>query len=772
MARIRLYNRTIFFLSILLSSTTLILLTVTPVMADYKAQAANHILVLHSYHPGFPWTDHVMGGIQDVLSDSLEQVHMDVEYLDVKRHRMDVESSRMRDAVMHHKLNKRAFNLVIASGNEALQYALDNRENLFNAVPIVSCGIAGTDHAPAVSAGHTSVSAEPDFEGVIHQALALHPQASKMIVIGGTHDLADRLNAEHLMAVSQTFATKVVFDFWNDVPAETIIERLRTVSPDTILLVNGSIWDRTGNLLSFYEQTGLLRQTHLPLYSFWDVFLGEGIVGGPLLNMRDQGRMAARAALQILGGKQTPHTPAPQTSTMTPTFDFKELQRLGIALKLLPTDRILLNDPQPFYKLSRSQLLWSGTILCSSIIVILLLTRNILLRRRAEMQLRKSEQNYRQLSQQFQIVLDGIPDSLTLISKEMKVVWSNKGLDNYFIKNSEATLEEFCCNLLYNRTSICDNCPAIKAFQTGVAEESVITTPDERTLEVKAFPVRDGSDEISYVIMLACDITEKNRLYEEAARTRRLVALGELAAGVAHEINNPNALILLNAELLKKACCDAAPILQRYYEESGEFKLAGFPYSEMCCELPHLFAEMFESAGRIKSIVSDLKDFALADEKHLSEEIDLNQVVEQVIRLVGNTIKTSTNNLTVELAEKLPRIFGNQQHMEQVVANLILNACQALPDMEKGIHVSTCFNPERNSCVITVRDEGVGISKENMPHITDPFFTTKRQTGGTGLGLSVSMRIVKNYGGTLEFHSEPDKGTTVYLYLPIEQEAN
>ncbi|MDU0459513.1 MAG: ATP-binding protein [Geobacteraceae bacterium] len=769
MAMIRLFNRTIFFLCILLLSTTPAFSATNPVTADYKAQAANHILVLHSYHPGFPWTDHVMGGIQDVLSDSLEQIHMDVEYLDVKRHRLDIYSSRMRDAVMHQKLKNRSFNLVIASGNEALQYALDNRAELFESVPIVSCGIAGADTSSLSAEGHTSVSHEPDFEGVIRQALAFHPKASKMIVIGSTHDQAERLNSQHLMAVSQTFDKKITFDFWNDVPAETIIVRLRNVAADTILLVNGSIWDRAGNLLSFYEQTGLLRQTHLPLYSFWDVFLGEGIVGGPLLNMREQGRIAASTALQILNGKQETHV-SEQKSAVTPIFDYRELQRLGIAPDRLPADRILLNDPQPFYKLSESQLLWSGTFLFSAIIVILLLTRNILLRRQAETQLRNSEQNYRQLAQQFQIVLDGIPDSLTLISKEMKVIWSNKGTDKYFRKSSEATLEEFCCNLLYNRTSICDNCPAIKAFQSGVAEESTITTPDDRTLEVKAFPVRDGSDEISYVIMLACDITEKNRLYEEAARTRRLVALGELAAGVAHEINNPNALILLNAELLKKACCDAAPILQRYYEESGEFKLAGFPYSEMCCELPHLFAEMFESAGRIKSIVSDLKDFALADDQNLREIIDLNLAVEQVVRLVANTIKSATDNFNVELAQDLPPFVGNQHHIEQVLANLIINACQALPDREKGIHVSTCYLPERKSCVITVRDEGVGISKENMPHITDPFFTTKRQSGGTGLGLSVSMRIVKNYGGTLEFHSELGKGTNVYLYLPVEQE--
>jgi len=106
-----------------------------------------------------------------------------------------------------------------------------------------------------------------------------------------------------------------------------------------------------------------------------------------------------------------------------------------------------------------------------------------------------------------------------------------------------------------------------------------------------------------------------------------------------------------------------------------------------------------------------------------------------------------------------------------VVVNLIVNACQALPDKEKGIHIATSFNPERRACVLTVRDEGVGISEEIMPHITDPFCTTKRQSGGTGLGLSISMRIVKNYGGSLQFQSEVNKGTTVYLHLPAAQEA-
>ena len=712
-----------------------------------------------------------MSGIQDVLFGSLENIHLDVEYLDAKRNQMDLDTARMLDAVLVHKLKNRAFNLVLASGNEALEYALKHQTDIFRDTPIVSCDIVSDDLGPSLTAGHTSISSNPDFAGVIKQALALHPRSSTMLVIGGTHDLADRLNTQRLMAVAQTFSHRIAFDFWNDVPAETIIERLKSVSPGTIILINGSVRDKTGHLLTFHEQTELLRGTHLPLYSFWDVYLDEGIVGGPLLNVREQGRLAARTTLKILSGEPAGHNPSQQPGSTQTAFDYNELQRLGIPLASLPTDHILINAPQPFYKLSKSQLVWAGALLVSSLSITVILTWSILHRRRTEMRLRQSEQNYRHLSQQFQIILDGIPDSLTLISPDMKVQWSNKGAGAPFGATLRTVPGEYCCEMLYNRTSLCDNCPAVKAFQSGNSEESIITTPDNRTLEVKAFPVRNGDDEISYVIMLASDITEKNRLLMEATRTRRLVALGELAAGVAHEINNPNALIMLNAELLKKACGDAAPILQRYYEQSGDFQLAGMPYSEMRCELPHLFKEMFESAGRIKNIVNDLKDFAFADAQDMHETVDLNQLTEKVINIMDKAIDAATDKLSVDLSAPLPTFFGNRQHIEQVLINLIMNACQALPGKEKGLHITTRFHPERKSCVIVVRDEGIGISKENMAHITDPFFTTKRQSGGTGLGLSVSLRIVKNYGGSLEFQSELNKGTTAYLFLPVKQEA-
>jgi signal transduction histidine kinase len=405
-----------------------------------------------------------------------------------------------------------------------------------------------------------------------------------------------------------------------------------------------------------------------------------------------------------------------------------------------------------------------------SLTVTLLLTYNILKRKKAEARLRDSEQNYKQLSQQFKIILEGIPDGLTLVSKEMKVIWSNQGTGNYFNRMLGSIPGEYCCKLLYNRAEICENCPAVKVFASGRNEEATVTTPDGQILEVKAFPVRDGDGEIVNVIMHAADITEKTRLREEAIRGSRLASLGELAAGVAHEINNPNALILFNGDLARKSWDDAAPILHRHYQAHGDFPLGGLRYSEMREELPLLLAEMLEGGRRIKRIVDDLKDFVRQDGPELNERVDLNEVVRAALRLINSAIKKSTDRFEVCYGENLPYFAGSFQRIEQVAVNLIMNACQALPAKDRGLRVETLFDPAASRLRLTVRDQGVGIASRDLPHISEPFFTTKREHGGTGLGLSVAARIIADHRGSLEFQSTVDVGTTATLSLPAIHE--
>jgi signal transduction histidine kinase len=176
---------------------------------------------------------------------------------------------------------------------------------------------------------------------------------------------------------------------------------------------------------------------------------------------------------------------------------------------------------------------------------------------------------------------------------------------------------------------------------------------------------------------------------------------------------------------------------------------------------------LVRASERIKALVSELKDFARQDQEDLRERTDVNAVVRSAVSLLGPIIRKSTRRFSEAYAAELPAVRGQGRRLEQVVMNLLSNACQALRDSEKAVSVSTRLLAERGAVQIVVRDEGVGIPAENLGRITDPFFTTKHDTGGTGLGLSISRKIVERYNGTLEFTSKVNEGTAAVVTLPV-----
>ncbi|GGO89425.1 histidine kinase [Marinobacterium nitratireducens] len=261
--------------------------------------------------------------------------------------------------------------------------------------------------------------------------------------------------------------------------------------------------------------------------------------------------------------------------------------------------------------------------------------------------------------------------------------------------------------------------------------------------------------------------TEELRQHQlQLIQADKMTSLGILVSGVAHEINNPCSLLLLNLPVLRDAYRDALEILEERYHSQGDFEIGGLEYSRMREEIPLMLDEMLEGTRRIKRIVGDLKDFARQGDAELNESLDLNQVVRTAIRLVDNSIRSATSRFEVDYGSDLPTVRGNGQRIEQVVINLILNACQALQSKEQGIFLQTRFQPDTGQLILQVRDQGCGIDAESMSRLTDPFFTTRRDSGGTGLGLSVSAGIVREHGGSLDFASSPGQGTCVTLALP------
>ncbi|MBN2535354.1 MAG: GHKL domain-containing protein [Spirochaetales bacterium] len=252
---------------------------------------------------------------------------------------------------------------------------------------------------------------------------------------------------------------------------------------------------------------------------------------------------------------------------------------------------------------------------------------------------------------------------------------------------------------------------------------------------------------------------------KELLHAEKLASLGTLIAGVAHEINNPNASIYMTTSTLSTIWKDLIPQLDEFAEKEGNFTIGNLSYTAFKEAIPVSLNRIKKNSKRIEEIVKDLKDYAKKDESNQDNKVNINNVINSSLRLLDNLIKKSTGKLELDLMEHLPPVQGNAQRLEQVIINIIQNACHALEDKQKGIFISTGFNEAAKKVIISIMDEGIGMDKKTLKQIYDPFFTTKRLKGGTGLGMAVTSRIVKDHGGELMITSRPGKGTTVEILL-------
>jgi len=269
------------------------------------------------------------------------------------------------------------------------------------------------------------------------------------------------------------------------------------------------------------------------------------------------------------------------------------------------------------------------------------------------------------------------------------------------------------------------------------------------------------------------NISEKVRIEKESRliqtkliQANKMMSLGLLISGIAHEINNPNNSILLGSQLLSRAWNDVYPLLDRRFSEDGDYILGGSNYSEMRESIPRLLTMVTESSRRIEGIIHNLREFVIHGSSDNSQLVDINRIVSVSVSILQNHIKKLTDKFTISLQESLPPVSGNPQQLEQVIVNLIMNAIQALPSREQGVIVSTGCNQNGKQVIITVQDEGCGIPSELQPHIFEPFVSTKLESGGTGLGLAISNLIIKEHHGQLEVVSTVKKGTTCAVILP------
>jgi PAS domain S-box-containing protein len=266
------------------------------------------------------------------------------------------------------------------------------------------------------------------------------------------------------------------------------------------------------------------------------------------------------------------------------------------------------------------------------------------------------------------------------------------------------------------------------------------------------------------------DLSETKQAQQEMYRAEKMAALGQIIAGVAHEINNPNNFISFNLPILKRYIEAAQPILDTHFNGGSEREILNMSYEKWAEDLFKLIDHMQYGSSRITGIVSELKGYIRSQESEGRKPGEVRAVIDSGMTLVGKQIKKMVKRFDVEVTDGLPKVMMDAGKIEQVVINLIINAGQAADKEDSWVRLTAEHLAREGVIEIVVADNGIGMNEEVKEHVFDPFFTTKGRESGTGLGLAISLRTIEEHGGTISVISQEGESSTFTIRLPVYRE--
>ena len=348
-----------------------------------------------------------------------------------------------------------------------------------------------------------------------------------------------------------------------------------------------------------------------------------------------------------------------------------------------------------------------------------------------------------------QALIDGIPDPIYTINDHWQLVAVNKSKADALHSDGDTLSGQTCYRAFFSRNTPCDHCQVAQTINKKESRKWLVSWFGDDHLpqewQVNAYPIPSTQASSARAVIVWQDRTDERRLENSLLQAGKLAAIGQLAAGVAHEINNPLTAINANAQMLKMLM----PKSDENYEAVELIALAG---------------------DRATKVVRGLLDFA-RQAQYTFDADDINESIQQALDLVQYQLNSSSVQVIQNMSQQLPLVVASWEHLKSVWLNLIVNArdaVQNLPD-NRQIEIITRMDKDKGHVQVLIRDNGKGMSNAELEHIFEPFYTTKDPGKGTGLGLATCHRIIEQHNGEINVVSAPNKGTTFIIRLPVER---
>lgn len=699
------------------------------------AQATKDILLIHSYHKGYKWSDDISKTIEKNLSEN-ENIFVSTVYMDTKR----IDTPEYLDSFYHHfkeQFKNQTFHAVMAIDNSALTFVQEHYAEFFSNTPIVFSGINNFEPSLIKGINHVSgVVENVDIEKNIDLILSLQPNLDKILIINEKSVTGNAVRKE-IDAVSPKYQSHIEIEHIDSMDMEEIALKTSQLSKNSAILWVLLFKDKTGRFFTYKDNLQQIRKlAKVPIYGLWDFYLDYGIIGGFLTSATAQAEAACKIVEQVLAGKEANHIPIVEKSPNRYMFDYKELELHNIDLSYAVKNYEVINKPFSLYE-EYKHYIWLFMALFSAVIMIVLfLMQNVRIRKQSELAL-KNQLEFNK------VLLDTIPNPIYYTNIEGEYIGSNKAFAKLYDRRKEDIIGKTLFDFFPREWAQERRKSDLELLNNKGSDtfELMLHLPRKRaklfTFSKAVYTNIDGS--IGGIVCVMDDMTERMQHQQFLIQQSKLTEMGEMIAGVAHQWNEP--LVELSAIMQDMEFC--------------------FNSGEMDRNMMKEFVR--DAIIQIQYMSQTLKDFRNFLKPSTKKTLFCaKKALNEVLEIIGRQIFYAHIDLSVNYLkedETFP-VYGYENEFKQVLINVINNAKNKIVKVQKGHKITIDVDREIIHTKIVISDDGGVISEKIIGFIFDPYFTTNKN--GTGLGLYMAKMIiedkmggsirVQNYGvNTVEF---------------------
>jgi signal transduction histidine kinase len=378
------------------------------------------------------------------------------------------------------------------------------------------------------------------------------------------------------------------------------------------------------------------------------------------------------------------------------------------------------------------------------------------------------EKQIRERKTPLQEVIDGISDPVLILTADFRVTALNFAAARYYgVVEPQGTVGKRCYRTFIGKTKPCEGCGYSPLTLKGQVKRIIrrgIVDP-ERFEQVLINPLRGNGSETEAIIHIT-DITNEKLMERKLAQTQKFTSFSLLVSGIAHELGNLSNCIIFNIPILRDYLKRLIPIIDDHVQNRDDFELFSMSYPEFRHDVFRILDNIEHASSRISETGSGFKEFVSMASAEKRKWADVGSLINKSVALCRGQMKKTVRHFEMKIAEDLPPIFTDPSALEQVLVNLLINAAQAVDGEDSWIMLSAKLgNTLQDHLIIEVSDNGCGMDEETREKIFDPFYTTKEDMKGSGLGLFVSKNLIEDLGGLIEVESKVGKGSTFRVTL-------